>query len=202
MSVYFLQDSLSKDIKIGSGGSPKQRRSDLQTGNPRELILLGTLPGGQLEEKTLHRQFDQYRLKDGGGKEWFRYDKDLFRAIQKLLMLNGTPSTVWDEYQRRECRYGLRGVEVTVRGFDESFFVWSSRWNAQRALVLSLWPEDQQSPQEVWRQPASGGSDLVVRCLADYIGTEYPDGFQKDVPADQCILLSEWPQMCSHKIFS
>ena len=202
MSVYFLQDSLSKDIKIGSGGSPKQRRADLQTGNPRRLVLLGSMPGGKPEEKMLHRQFAQYRLNEGG-KEWFRYDPTFFKTLQMMLVRSGTPSTVEDELQRRqECRYGLRGVEVSVFGINDVFKVHHSRWNYKESLVLDLYPSDQPPPRSLWqneteemRQVEQAGG-IVFRRLSDWIGEEWPDGSIKGVAVDQCVLLSEWPIVC------
>ncbi len=77
--IYFLQDSGDFAIKIGSTGAddPLERVRSLQTGNPRPLVLLGTMPGNEEDERALHCRFSAHRLHG----EWFR------PAPQVLLFL-------------------------------------------------------------------------------------------------------------------
>jgi hypothetical protein len=67
--IYFLQDTVTQEIKIGdSKKSPEQRRRDCQTGNPHKLILLGTITGRREDEDCYHGKFAQHRLEG----EWFK----------------------------------------------------------------------------------------------------------------------------------
>lgn len=66
--IYFIQDSRSGDIKIGySREDARLRLRSLQCGNPAELHLLGTCEGLISDERALHSQFSDYRLRG----EWF-----------------------------------------------------------------------------------------------------------------------------------
>jgi hypothetical protein len=80
MSVYFIQDE-GGDIKIGfSEENPHRRLRTFRTGNPRELTLLVTIPGGAAEEKALHERFKDLR----GRGEWFKPDPRLLGFIEAL----------------------------------------------------------------------------------------------------------------------
>lgn len=76
--IYFLQDSLTCDIKIGfAGSSAEARQKALQTGNPRVLVLIGTISGDMDREDELHERFKASR----GIGEWFRPTPDLLLFI-------------------------------------------------------------------------------------------------------------------------
>lgn len=65
-STYLIGIEGSPLVKIGyTGGDPKKRLANLQTGVPMELALLHTWPGDH--EGGLHRRFAQYRKRG----EWF-----------------------------------------------------------------------------------------------------------------------------------
>ncbi len=67
--IYFIKDTVSQAIKIGySSKKPEQRLSDLQTGNPHKLILIGIIPGTPDDELSFHGKFAQHRLEG----EWFK----------------------------------------------------------------------------------------------------------------------------------
>lgn len=69
MAIYFIQEEASGYIKIGfTAGPVLHRLSNLQSGNPSQLILLLTLEGGQERESSLHRQFGYFRERG----EWFQ----------------------------------------------------------------------------------------------------------------------------------
>jgi len=75
--VYFIGDQ--EHVKIGfTGGSALRRLDQLQTGNPRQLILYGVIEGGRSLEKRLHEHFDIYRVEG----EWFRLTEEI-RACMK-----------------------------------------------------------------------------------------------------------------------
>lgn len=63
--VYFISDG--EAVKIGISKNPNRRLSQLQTGHPRRLTLVATLPGGLDEEMQLHGRFRAHHLSG----EWF-----------------------------------------------------------------------------------------------------------------------------------
>ena len=85
-SVYFigeLEPVKDKDdyyyafkyIKIGYSIFPESRIKELQTGNPRELILLGVLSHvGSETESIIHKFLDSSVPEARQKGEWFRYD--------------------------------------------------------------------------------------------------------------------------------
>lgn len=70
--VYFIQEEGGL-VKIGVAKDPDRRLKDLRAGNPRELVLLGTMRGGRDVEFELHNTFASYRERG----EWFRPTKVL-----------------------------------------------------------------------------------------------------------------------------
>lgn len=66
--VYFIQDAVKTDIKIGFClKQPEKRLAALQTGNSNPLRLVGHVPGSEAHEKGLHRRFSRFRTHG----EWF-----------------------------------------------------------------------------------------------------------------------------------
>lgn len=165
--VYFLHDQESGKVKIGWSANPLARQIGLQIGNPNELILLGTMPGGAKEEEKLHRLFSSEHKRG----EWFHATDKVLETIRRLLVIRGRPRTVQDELDRRKlCRFGLRGVQVAIKDHGLiAFHVLSSRWDFRNNLLLKVIPSEFEGmPEEV----------------------------EKDVPADRCFLLSDWPVTC------
>lgn len=78
-SVYFIQTGVYDDdpIKIGVAYSVATRLSQLQTGSPWELRLLGTIPGGVAEESALHKRFSHLHIRG----EWFEGASELLSFI-------------------------------------------------------------------------------------------------------------------------
>lgn len=65
--VYFIQSGDDGPIKIGLSSKPFRRVQQLQTGNPRELLLRHVLPGDRAMEAQLHARFEPARIRG----EWF-----------------------------------------------------------------------------------------------------------------------------------
>ena len=65
--IYFIQSGEDGPIKIGFSGSPDRRVPQLQTGNPRELLLRHVIPGDTAIERQLHSRFEPARIRG----EWF-----------------------------------------------------------------------------------------------------------------------------------
>ncbi len=82
---YFVQETMTQAIKIGSSFYPDGRIGSLQVGNAYQLVTLGYLDFAEQTEKELHRKFAKHRLKG----EWF--SKDIASSIKKLLATKGDP---------------------------------------------------------------------------------------------------------------
>jgi len=82
MSVYFIEESSTGNVKIGSARDVQQRRSDLQVGNSSELVVVGTLPGGCKLERTFQRQFEKYKIRG----EWYRPSERLWEAVRREIV--------------------------------------------------------------------------------------------------------------------
>lgn len=83
--IYFIQqhnESLAVKIGYTASDEPEGRLRSLQTGNPSELTVLGTMPGTAADERELHRRFANFRLVG----EWFR------PVPQLLLFINQATS--------------------------------------------------------------------------------------------------------------
>lgn len=67
-------DSIGTYVKIGLSGDPVNRRDQLQTGNPFNLILRETIHVNnmKLAETDAHNVVKDYKSTLGGGTEWFR----------------------------------------------------------------------------------------------------------------------------------
>lgn len=63
----------ARGVKIGHAVDPHKRIAELQTGNPRKLILLGFIKGTMEDEAHLHQRFH----KDNVLQEWFCPSREL-----------------------------------------------------------------------------------------------------------------------------
>jgi len=69
--IYFITDG--DYIKIGyTEINPHTRIAGLQTGNPKRLSEVWTLPGDEDIERLFHGYFDKYRFRG----EWFIYNNE------------------------------------------------------------------------------------------------------------------------------
>ena len=67
-------------VKIGSAKNPKKRMAESRTGNPKRLELLAVMPGGEREERELHREFRDLRRRG----EWYRCVGPLRAQIKEI----------------------------------------------------------------------------------------------------------------------
>lgn len=75
-TVYLVAEKRSEyAVKIGwtSKTPPEARLNDYQAGNPRVLVMLGTLPGTKADEGALHRKYQHDNILG----EWFRPTDEL-----------------------------------------------------------------------------------------------------------------------------
>lgn len=67
-------------LKIGHSCDPNPRAGGLQTGNPRPLRMLATIPGGPEEEERIQNMFAKYHIIG----EWYR-------RVDEILEFFGVP---------------------------------------------------------------------------------------------------------------
>ena len=105
--IYFIKNKADAVIKIGYSKNAKKRLANLQTANPHELVLLGTIQGGLEHEAALHERFARSMLQG----EWFRGDilGEVMAIIAKEAASPAQPKT-----------------NVIVSGDCDRFFVRSS----------------------------------------------------------------------------
>ena len=78
--VYFILDVVSGAIKIGKANDIHARISNMQTGNPNELVVLHYIECKSVDlafilEKKYHDKFKHLHMRG----EWFKYDKETFQ---------------------------------------------------------------------------------------------------------------------------
>lgn len=81
VDLYLMQNTVTKDLKIGISNDPERRKRDLQNTNGREIEILYVIPRKSNLETTLHEKFSHLRLMG----EWFKYDESIIDEFEKLL---------------------------------------------------------------------------------------------------------------------
>jgi hypothetical protein len=78
--VYFVTTEERSFIRIGNSytGQEHMRRSHLQQGNPKPLLLLGAIKGLRKQEQDLHKRFAQYKAEG----EWFTFSDEIKRYLK------------------------------------------------------------------------------------------------------------------------
>jgi Meiotically up-regulated gene 113 len=93
--VYFIQDGLSRYVKIGwTTDSPFRRLQTLQTGCPGDLSVAAMVRGTEDLEKALHKRFAHYRIRG----EWF--DPQVLSAIDVAQDDDPVPYDYHDAFWR------------------------------------------------------------------------------------------------------
>jgi len=78
--VYFAQDTLSNEIKIGTSKKVKPRLREVERQANRSVVLLATLSGDREVEGILHQRFARARIRG----EWFRPVPELLEYIEGI----------------------------------------------------------------------------------------------------------------------
>lgn len=73
--VYFIQSGDS--VKIGVTSDVAKRVASLQTGSPRQLVVLNIIPGGEKTEAMLHAALAAHRQKG----EWFKLCDEVSKCV-------------------------------------------------------------------------------------------------------------------------
>lgn len=78
--VYFVRQGASKRVKIGRAVNVDKRMNKLRHPLLGALKLMAKVPGGDVEEKALHKRFAEYRING----EWFRLEGALAEYVAEL----------------------------------------------------------------------------------------------------------------------
>jgi hypothetical protein len=100
--------------------------------------------------------------------------------------------------RRRECRYGLRGVEVTLAGREGRYVILGSHWDRHGKLRLELIPQALLADYEADQASYGDGSGVVLMKASELM--EFADRWKsrtlRNVPAADAYLETEWPVVC------
>lgn len=89
--LYIIAAGKGGPVKIGHSRSPESRLTSLQSGNPKRLNLIWTLPfesrdGAKSAERTAHQNLDCLRMEG----EWFDIDRSgAIAATEAELGMDG-----------------------------------------------------------------------------------------------------------------
>jgi hypothetical protein len=85
MPVYFIRERRDGYVKIGVSSEVRRRLSQLQTGSPTDLELMGWLKSRDDYglESRLHREYGAYKIRG----EWFSIDQD--DVLEQLMRHQG-----------------------------------------------------------------------------------------------------------------
>ena len=89
--VYFARIGEDGPIKIGHSNRVDDRLKQLHSIYGRRMELLGTIPGGQAEERAMHERFAEHRIE---GTEQFRPGRDLMGFLGRPLLVGANPEAV------------------------------------------------------------------------------------------------------------
>ena len=78
--VYFIQETETGAIKIGTTKELQKRLQGLRSSNPNELKLIATISGDSRVERALHHRFDRAHIRG----EWFRPVPELLAYISEI----------------------------------------------------------------------------------------------------------------------
>lgn len=81
MALYFMQNTRTKDVKIGFSKHPRCRLKVLQTGCPGQIELLGCIECNRSEERQWHEKLKEFRIHG----EWFRGEPRVLEEIERAL---------------------------------------------------------------------------------------------------------------------
>jgi len=120
--IYFIDNS-SNFIKIGTSSAPEARIEQLQIAAPTKLNLLGSIPGGVLEEKQIHHKFRD--LNSYG--EWFFAAPSLRAFIKNKISDHGATirSGLEGGLSKESITELLRTVVATPTGEPVRLGYWS-----------------------------------------------------------------------------
>jgi hypothetical protein len=108
--IYFVQSVDGGPIKIGVSIRLSERLKQLEKEAGRSLRVLGVIPGGRLDEQTLHYRFSRLRTEG----EWFNPGESLLDFIR-------TKAVPWDGIDESPVRqlFAVKGCLAWYRWLKE-----------------------------------------------------------------------------------
>ena len=122
--VYFLYDPQENAMKVGTACNVNQRLCTLEVGNARDLVFIGSIPGGLEEERLIHQSMTEQRIRG----EWYRMTREIMAMIRGVCAEN-----------RTRCEHARAEWRMRLHLFSESPDRPETDLEAARA-VASEWP--------------------------------------------------------------
>ena len=109
--IYFVYDPKRDAIKIGCAIDVNRRITALNIIHKTHLNVLGVMSGAIAQERELHRQFQNYRIRG----EWFRNHAVIYRYILEHAMIGEAKYEFKDNMPIRNSIRKLNGkIVVTI----------------------------------------------------------------------------------------
>ncbi len=112
---YFIREEGSEFVKIGyTAEDPLRRLGEIQTGNPRKLILEAIEKGDEKQETLLHKRFKAFHHR----REWFYYSREIRMYAEQAKTVEETPDRE-ASIKQQQARYyteRLAWIEENVGG--------------------------------------------------------------------------------------
>jgi hypothetical protein len=138
MSVYFIRNKLTGNVKIGfTKGDPEKRRQALQTACDGELELVAFVDGFESEERELHVRYRSLRVRG----EWFRAEGALAEHMRSLApkVDIGQGLDAWSGYEPRRLMGALADAVEEV----EVDPMWVDHFEEERSRSIRLAQENE-----------------------------------------------------------
>ena len=90
-ALYIVEDTVSKDVKIGISNNPKERKNEIEqeynVGNVRGLSITWFFSRKEalLWESEFHKKFKNKHSPERGGKEWFSLNQIEINSFIKWM---------------------------------------------------------------------------------------------------------------------
>lgn len=161
-SVYFIQCTATRRVKIGVSRHPEKRLRDLQVGAPADLVLLGTIPGSTAEEADLHRRLAKSAVRG----EWFDLTDDMERVLGQYGIVARTDAG----------GSGRRGREAPAAGAGIACVFSGRRWSHHFESDLAAYWEVHGDPISDDYTPDDGSPSFLFRLWRTWAAQRHPDG--------------------------
>lgn len=95
--IYFFIEETNESVKIGRAKDIEKRRRNLQTGNPRKLLLLGWIR--TTEDVRIEREIHEHFHTQRANGEWFDLDPTDVLPILRHFGIDGFVGTTDDAFE-------------------------------------------------------------------------------------------------------
>lgn len=150
MTVYFISDGEFVKIGYTTADDAEQRLKSLQTGNPKKLKLLKSVPGDSQTERKCHQSLARYRVSG----EWFQLCNPVKKFIKSFVGTGQLSANILTQVKVDQSllRYNHHDIIWIEEAADEAARVQLSRDVFNSAYERILMP-----------------SGLKYLCLADNV---------------------------------